>query len=74
MESEYDSKIEDLKKQYEEQQRTKRSLESELDKMREELHVIDVEYPQKIKELRQEIENTKRRTAEYDERSKQLAT
>lgn len=38
--------------------------------MKEELHVIDVEYPQKIKELRQEIENTKRRTADYDERSK----
>ncbi len=42
--------------------------------MRQELHVIDVEYPQKIKELRQEIENTKRRTQEYDDKSKELAS
>ena len=41
--------------------------------MREELHVIDVEYPEKIKQLRQEIEHTKRRTQEYDEKSKELA-
>ena len=64
------SKIEELKYQFEEKLAQKKALDEEIKQVHEENMDIDVEFPMRIREIEQEIANTRKETQSLEEQAK----
>lgn len=59
MEKGYNERIQELKRQYTNQLQKKRDMESELDKVKQELEKVETEFPLQIKSIKEQISSTK---------------
>ncbi len=73
MESEYDDKLRDLQQQYKAELERKTDLNRELQAVKQELQDIEESHPREIKSLQEQIAAAKRKTEEYEHKTKELA-
>jgi hypothetical protein len=64
--------METLDGEYEKQQRRKGNLENDLDLYQKELEDIENSYPRQVENLKNQIQDTRRQTEEYDKKNEQL--
>lgn len=73
MESEYDEKLRDLQQQYKAELEKKNELNKELTLVKQELQDIEESHPKEIKSLQEQIAAAKKKTEEYEQKTKELA-
>jgi chromosome segregation ATPase len=73
MESEYDEKLKDLQAQYKAELERKNELNKELQAVKIELQDIEESHPKEIKSLQEQIAQAKKKTEEYEQKTKELA-
>ena len=73
MESEYDEKLKELQQQYKAELERKNNLNKELQAVKQELQDIEEAHPKEIKSLQEQIAAAKKRTEEYEQKTKELA-
>lgn len=73
MESEYDEKLRDLQLQYKAELERKTELNRELQAVKQELQDIEESHPREIKALQEQIAAAKRKTEDYEHKTKELA-
>lgn len=73
MEDEYNDKLKDMREEYNQELNKKWQLDKELNAVWEELEKIEYDYPKQIKELKEQIAAAKKKTEEYEEKTKSLA-
>ena len=73
MESEYDEKLRDLQVQYKAELEKKNELNKELLAVKQELQDIEESHPKEIKSLQEQITAAKKKTEEFEQKTKELA-
>ena len=72
MESEFDSKMEELRAQFNIEKEKKAALDLELKREKEELENIETRFPMEVSELKEQIDFAKQQTLEYEKKTKGL--
>jgi hypothetical protein len=73
MEDEYTDKLAAMREEYNTELKKKKDLDKELNIVREELEKIEYDYPKQIKDLKEQILSAKKKTEEYEDKTKALA-
>lgn len=73
METEYDDKLKELQAQYKAELERKNELNKELTAVKQELQDIEESHPKEIKSLQEQIVAAKRKTEEFEAKTKELA-
>jgi len=73
MEQEYNSKLEELRAQYQSEIDRKRELDEQLKQVKQELEQIETDFPKQVKELKDSITSAKKKTTEYEDKTKILS-
>ena len=73
MESEYDEKLRELQVQYKAELEKKNELNKELLAVKQELQDIEESHPKEIKSLQEQITAAKKKTEEFEQKTKELA-
>ena len=72
MQEDFEEKMKVLQAQFEQEKSTKLKLEKDLEAARKELEEVEYRYPIEVASLRDQIEQTKRDTASYEKKTKEL--
>ena len=73
MESEYDEKLRELQVQYKAELEKKNELNKELLAVKQELQDIEESHPKEIRSLQEQITAAKKKTEEFEQKTKELA-
>ena len=73
MESEYDEKLRELQVQYKAELEKQNELNKELLAVKQELQDIEESHPKEIKSLQEQITAAKKKTEEFEQKTKELA-
>ena len=62
-----------MREEYNTELKKKKELDKELNTVKEELEKIEFDYPKQIKDLKEQILTAKKKTEEYEDKTKNLA-
>ena len=72
MEAEYEKQMERLKDELNKEKEKKQALDRQLEQVKNDLENIEERFPQEVIELKDQIEQAKQQTNEYEKKTKEL--